>query len=118
STAAIYYNGLFEVPNPQGQLRVGMTAQVFVVQDKRDGVVLVPASALSARPKNGKYTVRVLEGEGKQEAISPREVRIGLNNRVQAEVLDGLQPGERVVVGDASGAGAAAGGRRGGPRLF
>src|SRR5690606_20387457 len=32
STAtAIYYNGLFDVPNPDGKLRVAMTAQVSIV---------------------------------------------------------------------------------------
>ena len=31
SSTAIYYNGLFEVPNPDRTLRVSMTAQVFVV---------------------------------------------------------------------------------------
>jgi macrolide-specific efflux system membrane fusion protein len=35
-------------------------------------------------------------------------VRIGLNNRVQAQVLDGLKAGERVVTSEAPAPGGAA----------
>ncbi|MBP8051896.1 MAG: efflux RND transporter periplasmic adaptor subunit, partial [Aeromonas sp.] len=31
TTTAVYYNGLFEVSNPEGALRIGMTAQVHLV---------------------------------------------------------------------------------------
>jgi macrolide-specific efflux system membrane fusion protein len=113
TTAAIYYNGLFEVPNPDGKLRVAMTAQVFVVLAKADDVLAIPASALGKRNrKDGTYTVRVLEGEPGAQRVVDRQVKVGLNNRVQAQVLSGLKEGERVVVGEASAGGAAGGGRR------
>ena len=32
TSAAIYYNGLFDVPNPDERLRISMTAQVFIVR--------------------------------------------------------------------------------------
>ena len=119
TTAAVYYNGLFEVPNPDGKLRVAMTAQVFIVLAKADDVLAIPASALGKRNrKDDTYTVRVLEGEpGAVQRVVDRQVKVGLNNRVQAQVLSGLKEGERVVVGEAS-AGGGSGGSRRPPGMF
>jgi membrane fusion protein, macrolide-specific efflux system len=115
TATAIYYNGLFEVPNPDGKLRVAMTAQVFVVLAKAQDALLIPATALSGRAVKGEYTVRVLEGEGRDQKVVSRKVKIGLNNRVQAQVLAGLKADDKVVVGEAGpkGGGGAGGG---GPR--
>ena len=114
TTAAVYYNGLFEVPNPDGKLRVAMTAQVFIVLAKADEVLAIPSSALGKRnKKDSTYAVRVLEGEpGGVQRVVDRQVKVGLNNRVQAQVLSGLKEGERVVVGEASAGGSSAGSRR------
>ena len=121
TAAAIYYNGLFSVANPDRKLRVAMTAQVFVVLATAKDALLIPSTALGDRGRNGQYTVRVLEGEEGAQTITSRKVKVGLNNRVQAQVLEGLKVGERVVVGEAS-AGApgsgAGGGRRAGPSMF
>lgn len=115
TTSAIYYNGRFTVPNPEHKLRIDMTAQVSIVASRADNTLTVPATALGARGKDGRYTVKVLEGEaGQAQRVSQRQVRVGLNNRVQAQVLDGLKEGERVVIGDAS-ANNASGARRGPP---
>ena len=75
------------------------------------------AASRAASEQAGKlYTVRVAKGEPGKQTIEERQVRIGLNNRVHAEVLEGLQEGEQVVVGDAS-ANESAQMRRG-PRVF
>ncbi|UXH77219.1 efflux RND transporter periplasmic adaptor subunit [Roseateles amylovorans] len=115
STSAIYYNGIFDVPNDDGTLRINMTAQTTIVLARAKGVLTVPATALGKRDaKTGQYTVRVQGAEGR---IEERQVRIGLNNRVRAEVQDGLRDGERVVTSEAiaGGAGQDKGGRRGPP---
>ncbi len=117
TTAAVYYNGLFEVPNPDGKLRVAMTAQVFIVLAKADDVLAIPASALGKRNrKDDTYAVRVLEGEPGAQRVTDRQVKVGLNNRVQAQVLSGLKEGERVVVGEAAAGGS--GGSRRPPGMF
>lgn len=119
TTNAIYYNGLFDVDNPEGKLRVAMTTQVFVVLNRADKALVIPATALGQRDRKlGTYEVRVLEGEGKDAQVSTRQVKVGLNNRVQAQVLEGLKAGEKVVVGEggANGAGGAGAGRM--PRMF
>ncbi len=113
TTTAIYYNGLFDVPNPDGKLRVLMTAQVFIVLDKVPHALVIPASALGKRdPKTHDYTVSVLEGSAGAQKVVQRRVRIGLNNRVQAQVLEGLKEGDLVVVGDATASGSGSGSRR------
>ncbi len=119
SNTAIYYNGLFDVPNPDGKLRIAMTAQVSITLDKRENALLLPAGALSGRGRGGVRTVRVATGEKGQQQISEREIRTGLNNRVQVEVLDGLKEGEQVVIGDAAtGSGGSSNRRPGGVRMF
>ncbi len=149
STNAIYYNGLLDAPNPDGKLRIAMTAQVSIVLDQAKNALLIPSGALIQRsgrrggeaasgasdaagsmPRDGAsaprqdapasdspgrgrlYTVRVAKGEKGSETVEERQVRIGLNNRVQAQVLEGLQEGEQVVIGDAAGAGAGGSTRR------
>lgn len=119
TSTAIYYNGLFDVPNPEGKLRVLMTAQVFIVLDKVDNALVIPASALGKRDRKTKaYEVSVLEGPPGKQKVSTRQVKIGLNNRVQAQVLEGLKAGDLVVVGDATAAGNGALGSRRPPGMF
>ena len=95
---AIYYNGIFDVPNRDGKLRIAMTAQATIVVAKVDGVLIVQSSALGARDKDGRYKVRVKIGD----KIEDRLVKVGLNNRVQAQVIDGLQAGDLVVTSEAA----------------
>lgn len=117
TSTAIYYNGLFDVPNPEGKLRVLMTAQVFVVLDKVEKALVIPASALGKLDAKTKtYAVNVFEGPEGQRKVVPRQVKVGLNNRVQAQVVEGLKEGELVVVGDATAGGGKASMR--GPGMF
>jgi macrolide-specific efflux system membrane fusion protein len=112
SASAIYYNGLFDVPNPDRLLRISMTAQVRITRAEARQTLVIPASALGRRGSDGHYTVRVLGQDGRAEE---RRVRIGLNNNVNAQVLDGLSEGQQVVLGDASVTGAASRTPRMGP---
>lgn len=102
SSTAIYYYGLFDVPNPQHKLRINMTAQVTVVLKQVQSALAIPANALGVMGKDGRYAVRVLQADGTPQ---PRQVTIGLNNNVHAQVLSGLRAGERVVVGEAGASG-------------
>ncbi|WKB54546.1 efflux RND transporter periplasmic adaptor subunit [Eleftheria terrae] len=114
TTSAVYYRGLFDVPNPDGKLRISMTAQVHIVLGEARGVLTVPSAALGPRGRDGRHEVRVLDAEGRAQ---PRPVRIGLNDNIRAVVLDGLREGERVVVGEAGARPAADAGSRRPPRL-
>ena len=118
NTNAIYYNGLLDVPNPDGKLRISMTAQVSITLQKVDNALLIPAGVLGRRAKDGSYTVRVATGEKGRQQISERKIHIGLNNRIQAQVLDGLKEGEQLVVGDAAQGSGAGNNNRRGMRMF
>ena len=98
--SAVFYNALFEVPNPEHRLRISMTAQVNIVLGNARNALSIPAAALGEKRKDGTYTVRVLRADGSTET---RNVRIGINNNVRVEVLAGLKDGERVVIGEAAG---------------
>ena len=111
AATAVYYNGIFDAPNPQGKLRIAMTAQATIVLDKVKDALLIPSAALGTKAKDGRITVRVVsEAAASAGAGVPQDrlVRIGLNNRVQAQVLDGLKAGERVVTSEAPTPGGAA----------
>ena len=99
STQAIYYNGLFEVPNTTGELRISMTAQVYIVLGEAKDTLIIPSAALGPKTPDGGYIVQVV---GKDRRPVPRHVTIGINNNATAQVLSGLQVGEQVVVGEAS----------------
>ena len=90
-SSAIYYHGLFEVPNQDGQLRISMTAQVYLVVARLKDALVIPAIALQGDQ------VRVIDDGGR---ISLRRVKVGLNNKVDAQILSGLSTGERVIVSE------------------
>lgn len=94
---AVFYNALFEVPNPDHRLRISMTAQVRVVLDTAKSVLTIPVAALGARNSDGSYPVRVLDAKGQAQV---RTVQVGINNNVKVQINDGLTEGDRVVIGD------------------
>lgn len=99
TTTAVYYNGLFDVANPEGKLRISMTAQVSIVRGEAKAALTIPASALGRRERDGSYSVRVVGADGE---AAPRKIKVGINNNVSVEVTEGLAEGDRVVLGDAS----------------
>ncbi|WP_422014973.1 efflux RND transporter periplasmic adaptor subunit [Roseateles sp.] len=112
TASAVYYNGIFDVPNPENKLRINMTAQASIVLSRAEKALTLPSAALGAKAGADRYRVRVLE-DGR---VVERVVRIGLNNRVRAQVLEGLKEGEQVVTTEAAPPGAAGSNqRRGGP---
>ncbi|MCI3131593.1 efflux RND transporter periplasmic adaptor subunit [Phenylobacterium aquaticum] len=116
SSTAIYYDGLFDIPNTDGRLRTSMTANVNIVLARVDNVLTIPSAALNGKSRGGRYQVQVIGENGKPE---PRTVTIGVNNNAVAQVLSGLKAGDKVVVAQAAAGAAPAaqsnGGRRGPP---
>ncbi len=98
STSAVYYNALFEVPNPEGRLLTSMTAQVTVIVGRAQNVLTVPSTAVRRRGPNA--FVDVLGSDGKPEQ---RKVTTGLDNKIVVEITSGLKTGERVVTTRSSG---------------
>ena len=71
-----------------------MTAEVHILLGEARKVLTIASSSLSSANADGSYNVRVLDGAG---TLQKRAVRIGLNNKIRAEVQSGLREGERVV---------------------
>jgi macrolide-specific efflux system membrane fusion protein len=94
--SALFYNVLFDVDNTDGQLLSDMTAQVDLEVAQAKAVPLLPVAALEQHDAKGNYTVQVLDAAGQ---TSPRSVRVGLRDDAHAQILEGLKPGERVVLG-------------------
>lgn len=103
SSSAIYYNGLFDVQNPDGVLRISMTAQVYILLSSVKNAVVVPATALSSR--DGKWYIQVIDDNKKAEY---RAVTIGLNDNVRVQIISGLNAGEQVVINPQSAGSASA----------
>ncbi|MFC3013384.1 efflux RND transporter periplasmic adaptor subunit [Klebsiella oxytoca] len=93
-SSAIYYNGTFEVDNHQRLLKTSMTAQVFIRIAQVKDALRVPVAALGRSLGDERYIVMVQTASGSEE----RTVRIGINDRQYAQVLEGLRPDERVVI--------------------
>jgi macrolide-specific efflux system membrane fusion protein len=98
SSTAIYYNGLFDVPNPGHKLRVSMTAQVSIVLNEVKKAVCIPVTALCDKGKDGRCEVRVLRNNRPEI----RRIRTGVSDNVQVQVIEGLREGEKVVIGDSA----------------
>ena len=98
SSSAVYYNGVLQSPNDDGKLRISMTAQVFIIAAQAKDALSVPSSALGAKDADGLYEVRVLARGANAANVETRKVEIGLNNRVDAQVLGGLQEGDTVLL--------------------
>lgn len=90
---AIFYNARFEVPNPEGILRLDMTAQVHIQLGGKKDVLTIPLSALGEATGDRRYKVTLLRNGEPHE----REIVIGMRNDTQVEVVKGLAEGDEVV---------------------
>lgn len=82
--------------DPEGRpIRLGMTADVDVVTDSADGVLLVPNRAIEADRQAGRYYVTRALGDG---TIQRLEVRIGLRDQTHTQILEGVEEGDLLVL--------------------
>lgn len=122
----VTYDTIIEVANPDLKLKPGMTANVAIVVANREAALTVPNAALrfrppdaedggrrgstngglsgttSAKPRDAASTGRAvyLAPDGRDRAAPERApVKTGITDGVMTEVIDGLQEGDRVVVG-------------------
>ena len=91
---AVYYYGKMDVPNPDGKLRIGMTANMVINVREAKGVLTIPMTALQTNAQ-GEDEVQLMAADGKPQ---PRVVKLGINDGVNTEVVTGLKAGEQVVV--------------------
>lgn len=118
--SAIYYVGYIEVPNTDRRFRIDMTAQVYIIIDQAKDALLIPAAAIQPIKKTNKAAtdsdtnvktamVRVLKADGN---VVEQTVKTGINNRVNVQILSGLNKGDEVILGEENAAkGQSKGGR-------
>jgi cobalt-zinc-cadmium efflux system membrane fusion protein len=83
---------LFEFPNPDPRLRIGMAVRAQVFAGKAATVLAVPAAAVI--DDNGQPVVYV---QRTGEAFERRPVQLGTRDGDWVEILSGVASGERVV---------------------
>jgi HlyD family secretion protein len=71
----------------------GLTAALTIFVNQKDGVLVVPLRAIRRQGRD--QVVDVLTADGKTE---PRPIQVGLATDQLAEIVDGLQEGEQVLV--------------------
>lgn len=92
--AAVYFNGIFKVANVKGALRPLMTAQVHLITGRANGIPTVLSSSLGERQPDGRYRVEKLTAAGPQATL----VTVGLDDKANAQILEGLAAGDRVIL--------------------
>ncbi len=81
-----------EIPNPNGELRPGMYASVKLELQRKPDALTIPAEALLfEKTKTSLFTV----ADGKVRKVS---VKIGLNDGISAEILEGVTSKDAVVL--------------------
>lgn len=76
-------------------IKAGMTANVTVLTNRKDDVLIIPERAIVE--KDGKQVVRVLIDK-KTQKIEEKEVSTGLRgNEGMIEIVSGLEPGQEVI---------------------
>jgi RND family efflux transporter MFP subunit len=79
------------IPNPRGELKPGMYATVTLRPEVGE-VLTVPSSAILY---SGERAIAFVDMGG--GSIMPREVRVGVRGAELVQVLEGVEPGQRVV---------------------
>lgn len=80
---------------PDPIIRPGMTANMTVVTNKKENVLVVPTRAVTT--KNGQKFIRVV-ADAKTKDFTEKTVTLGMEGDDGVEILSGLSEGEEVVV--------------------
>lgn len=83
-----------DVENANLSISPGMYANTLLQLDEQKNVVTIPLEALML--KGNQEEVDVVDGSNH---IHARKVQVGLEGQKLAEIVSGLQPGERVILG-------------------
>ncbi|WP_058911954.1 efflux RND transporter periplasmic adaptor subunit [Entomohabitans teleogrylli] len=94
TNSAVYYHALLDIPNPDNKLRIAMTAQVSFLRQSASNALLIPLQAMKKGPNNRPY-VEVINQSGVPEI---HFITTGITDHVDIQVLDGLRPGDNVVL--------------------
>jgi RND family efflux transporter MFP subunit len=81
-----------ELPNPEGALRPGMYANARITVERKPDALILPTDAvLFERGRTSVFTVA--DNKAKRTTV-----KTGFNDNGWVEILDGVKPGELVIV--------------------
>ncbi len=84
--------------NPGFKVKPGMSGDAKITATQKSGVLAVPLGAIERKDKN--FVVKVLTADN---TVEERTVQVGISTLDKIEITSGLKPGEKVVLGVASG---------------
>ncbi|HUP03680.1 MAG TPA: efflux RND transporter periplasmic adaptor subunit [Bryobacteraceae bacterium] len=87
-----------DVPNPAHVLMPGMYAEATLTLDRKEDALVAPLQAIS---QAGTQATAFVVGAG--DILQERKIELGMQTATDADVLSGLNEGDRVVVSDTSG---------------
>ena len=102
SARVVLYTVLLDVDNTDQALMPEMTTQVFFVAGQARDVLLAPIVALQGSTEGDHQSAHVVAKNGK---IEPRRIRTGISDRLRVEILEGLNEGDHLLIGPATGNG-------------
>ena len=86
-----------DVPNANLAITPGMYANAYLQLAHRENVITIPVTAVQGAGNTG--SIFVLDSN---DDLHQRTVQLGLRGSQLVEVTAGLQPGDRIVIGDVS----------------
>jgi HlyD family secretion protein len=84
------------ISNPQGKLRVKMTANAEILLEEHKNVLLIPEAAL-VYDKDKKASAQLLDYSSKQ-GWRKVPLKIGISNGQRTEVAEGIKEGDKLVL--------------------
>ena len=84
------------IQNSTGELRANMSANAEIILEEKKSVLLVPEGALIFdKDKHASVEIPDSKADSGRRAVA---VKVGISNGVKAEVLSGLNEGQKVIV--------------------
>lgn len=95
-TQGVSYPILIEIQG-KPNLLPGMTANCEIIIDEKDSITVIPFTAIGKHEVDGKQEDVVFVIKGNTVKMTP--VKLGLTGLRNAEVVDGIQPGDTIAIG-------------------
>lgn len=89
----VTYDATILIPNPDRIIRPEMTADVEITTEFKENATIIPLEALIEKEGKGFVLLATQEGE-----TIEKEVKIGIRNDNQVEIIEGLNVGDSVAI--------------------
>jgi RND family efflux transporter MFP subunit len=87
------FAGKLQLENPELKLRPGMFIKADIITAQKDSAIVIPKDVILTGNR-GKYVFVV----GRNSAADDRRITTGIDNQEYVEVLEGLQPNDRLII--------------------